>query len=324
MQKLKELLEIGCKLQNDIGAPHTTHSMIAPNYAMLSNGVVSYGSPIESYITCYPHTQTFHKAIKVVGEDLSKIQFVLMDNETLLLRSGRTRIKVPCISPDKLTPVSPDNPLVQVVEGFFEGLAKIGIVVAENTDLVLTSSIALFSGFAVATTRHVYAEYWHGVELPAMIVPKQFITLLGKIKKKPVGLGYSTSSLTVHYDDASWLKTNLFNLQEYPDVTPVRNNIYAIQNNWQIKPTDFDDAIKTVQQFCETGVVTLENSVIAPTEGKKSASYDFDSLPGHGRFKIADLALMSELGEYIDLVGDAKAVYFAANNIRGAIARMVD
>lgn len=313
-------IKITTAMQGDKGSPHTTHCMLYNGYVMASNGVVSAGLQTDNALTCNPHSFTLNKALSAV--DMTKSQFILMDDSTLLLRSGRQRIKIPCVSSEIITPVTPDNPIYLLPGGFLSGLYAIGAVVNENTELVLTSSVLLQENIAVAATNHLYAEFWHSMPLPKMVLPKQFLTLLEKTKLNPVSFGYSDHSFTVWFEGDAWLKTNLFNNSEYPNITKIAERVGQTRE-WFAAPEDFESNLKFISKFCEHGVVNLDSNVLTPTEGKKSASYDFEDLKGSGKFKIDDLLILSKLATHINLLGDEKGVYFCGNAVRGMIARMV-
>lgn len=314
-------LKFTTAMQNEKGPPHTTHALITNGYIVATNGIVSAGVQTNSGLTCNPHSDTLKKAIATV--DSEKAQFIIMDDTTLLIRAGRRRIKVPCVASAILTPVAPDIPICGITQDFLQGLYAIGDIVSDSAETVLASSVLLTENVAVAATQHMYAEFWHGLNLPQLVVPKQFLTVLSKTKGKAVSLGYSHQSMTVWFDDDAWLRTNLFQKTAYPSVA----NLSAMagkERRWCATPLDFEEHLTFIAKFCDHGTVTLNNNVIGPVKGGKSASYDFEDLRGSGRFKISDLITVAKLATHVDFVGDETAIYFASNTVRGLVAKMRD
>lgn len=318
---VKESLNFIAKCQKDIGIPAHTHCIIYQGYIVATNGILTYGMQSPLHLTCNPHTQTLAAAINNVAMDSS--HFVLLDSSTLLLRNGRKRIKIPCIAIEQLYAVAPDAAQFMLPELFISRLSDISIVLKDNAELVLQSAILLMEGFAYAGDRYIFVQYNHGMYLPKMIIPKQFISAVIKANKKPLYFGYSENSFTVYFEDNSWIKTNLYQNNEYPDISQIAEQL-SKATEMDNCPKDFAEKIDFLLKFSENGTVMLEDSVMSTPDKIKGASYEFEGLRGKGKFKLNNLQAVAKLSTHINLVGDEKAVYFMGENIKGIIARIRD
>ena len=77
------------------------------------------------------------------------------------------------------------------IKAAFEAVLPLATDGAQHAHL---AAVLLQSGSAVATNGHVLAEYWHGIDLPPMLIPKaSAVAILKAGKGKNLGTYHSLS-----------------------------------------------------------------------------------------------------------------------------------
>lgn len=307
----------------EIGAPFETHVILGNQWAIATNGVVSIGHQIIEEIQACPHTFRLIDALASCAEAYSITQ---LDAGRLAVRSGKFRAVVPCIEPALAQLPFPDPPVAAIDDRLRAALETVGVLAAEGAQHVLTASVLLRAGSALATNRHVIFEAWHGIDLPpGLVVPKAAIVALSKVAKPLARFGYSQTSATFYFDDGSWLKTQLYNEQWPASVDRILNGQV---NAWPV-PVDFWKAVDAIEPFSDEGKIFFNGKELRthPDEGT-GASYEVSGIPTGVCFNEAYLKLIKPLAKQIDFCvkrdvdKNGYMLVFFGDNVRGCIAGM--
>lgn len=304
--------------QRDKGAPYQRHTALGDNYATASDGVLSAGHRIVEDLQACPHTLSLIGALKQCQKALSVTQ---LDSGRLSVRSGPFKAFIACQPDATIANVAPDPACGYADNRLREALNMVSPLIVEESQRVVTASALIRNGSVIGTNGFVLIEYWHGIELPTtFIVPKLFINALKKIKKDIVSFGYSEKSLTVHFFDNSWLKTQVY-VEAWPDCDAILNK----EHKAAPLPADFFTAVRAITPFAQEGRLYLRKDKIqTEAEENAGASYDVPNLDVSIVLSTQGLALIDSIVQTIDLRGNSGMCHFYGNNIRGAITQLRD
>jgi len=298
--------------QKDIGDPIKRYCRIANNTVIGSDGILTAGHLIEEDLEARPHTKTLIKALSQCGKTLSITQ---LKNERLSIRSGKFFVYVPCYT-EELQEYLPDPKIAPITDSVKKGFQQIHHLADDKAQTVIQSSVLLKSGSMMSTNAVVALEYWHGMDLPTLIVPKLFVSAVANCSKKLVAFGFSPISVTFWFDDDSWLKTQCYG-EEWPELS------YIFDNPPETKPLTpkFWEAVRAVEDFSEDGkekgtIYLSENGIRSHATEGEGAFFEFKGLSKIA-FSIRQLKNIEKSCKTIGFY-ENKAWFFG-DNIRGAI-----
>src|SRR5216683_1418653 len=221
-----------CKIVTKSEGPiNLQHILLKDHWAIASNGILSCGHKIIEDINCAPNADSIVNALSKCDEQISITQ---LDNK-LSIKSGKFKVAIPCIDPTLLYVSIPDPSCAPLTNAFKEAVEAVGVLASETAQSIICASILISGASVIATDRHVILEYWHGNDLPIGIaLPKSFAVAISKCNKNCIGFGFSNNSVTIHFDDESWLKSQIF-LEPWPDIKSILDRK---ANYWPI-PTEF-------------------------------------------------------------------------------------
>ncbi len=315
--KLLQALDFIAVAQKDKGAPYQTHVVLKNNMAVAFDGVLAAGVAIDESLAAVPHTMTLIAALKKCEGALAVAQ---LDSGRLSVKSGKFRALVPCMPSAALPDINPD-PQVGVMDNRIRMcLEAVSPIIVENSQRVVMASALIRSGSVLATNGHVLIEVWHGIDMPpGLIVPKLFINALSKITKNIVGFGFSQTSFTVYFEDASWLRTQL-----YKDKWPDCDAILAKPHNATPLPATFFTALNTIMDFTgdDNRIYIGNGRMQTHADDTVGAAYEVDGLVAHVILNSKNLKLLESLATRMDLNGTDGISFFYGENVRGAVTQI--
>lgn len=318
---LLQALEFVSCVSEKIGAPFETHVGLKNHWAIMFNGIVAAGAPIEEELYCYPHTQDLLTALSKCEGSFSLTQ---LDNEKLSIKSGKFKAIVDCLDPVLMQEAIPDPQIVGINNSFKEAVEAVGVLASENAQHVLTASVLMNGSTVISTNRTMLFEYWHGLDLPPNVpLPKEFVKALASHKKNLTGFGFSNCSATFYFEDGCWLRTQLY-AAEWPDVSRILN----IEGNMWSIDANFFKALDAVAPFSEDGNVYFDTNLLMSDPNNQGASYECAGLPKGVIYPIKQLLMMKPYVKKVDW--QAKGIHessyclkFEGDVCRGVIAGRV-
>lgn len=296
----------------EIGSPNQTHLKLANNWAIAFDGTIAIGAKINSDINAFPHTRTLIKALSKCDD---ATQITQLGNNTLSVKSGRFQTYVPCLAEDLLGPIAPDPACAHVTPAVFNALKIVGPIAQENAPRIMLASVMLRSGSAVATDGKIMMEAWHGIDLPPILVPKLFITIISKIEKPPIYFGFSPNSATFYFDDQSWIRTQLWR-EGWPDIDKILN---TPANQWAI-PDGLWEGLNKIADFADdhNRVYFADKSVrTRPATDEAGAICEIaGALPPNVILNIRDLLMIGDKATTADFqAGERRemAIFYGPN-----------
>lgn len=303
------------------GEDQAMYCMMHANEAVSFNSILAAGADIDEDLYACPHTALMLAAILRCGDRYAITQ---LSPTKLLVRSDDFQAYVPCVAPDALSWPLPDVPVVAIDDRLTEALRKVAPLLSATGETLIEQSIQLNAGSCLATNRSVILEAWHGFDLPSgLLLPKSIVTAIHKAGKHLRAFGFSSVSATFHFDDATWLRTQLFQ-EKWPDIQKHLN----AQTCTRPVPSELFEAAKKVSPFSGNGAVYVKNGLISshPFDAKEEGSalkLPIGSQHQERSYRATDLSLIAKHALNWDETMRADGTYFTGNGIRGLIHHQV-
>lgn len=299
--------------QKKTGTVQQQFGMISGNWAAASNGVLTVATKVEEDLAACPHTYQLIDALSKVGEDLSITQ---LSPTSLAVVSGALRALIPCVGFGDLGISGPDERCAVIDDRIKSALECVLPLSTDGAQHAHFAAVLLQSGSAVATNGHLLAEYWHGIDLPPMLIPKASAVAIVKAGKALTGFGYSGSAATFWFEDDSFIKTQLF-AEQFPNYQPLFN--CEGLNPWPV-PEEFYKAVRSIESFSRSGIVYFENGVLASNEQETEAStYKIEGLPEGMGFNAKYLLMVESSFKNVHFDEASNKAFFFGENVRGVL-----
>lgn len=309
--------------QSNEGTPYQTHCRFINNQIIAFDGVLAAGVPVETELAICPHTYQFMRALERAKGQHS---ISVLDTQQLSITTSRFRALVPCMRSDDLAYVAGDPKGWPLSDAFKHAADAALMFTTEGNTVVAYAAAITRDGSIVGTDGRVFIEAWHGIPTPPdLLIPKQFFSALGKVNKPIIGFGFSETSFTVHFEDTSWLRTQLYVNEAIPNI----NGVLAWTDS--AKPTeipkDLYAGIEAVAPFNETGRFFIGDGMVSSHENiDQGATYTIKAMEPAGEFVSKQFLALRNLVTAIDFYSNDRAVLFFGKNdktqIRGAFAKI--
>ena len=200
--------------------PALTHFSIKNGEIRGFNGVICMGAPVALDIDCQPKAIPFIKAVEICEGLESTPGLSLTAAGRLTIKSGKFKVHIDC-SPDAFPDVKPEGDRIEVAPGLLAAFRALGPMIAEDASRPWARGILLRDGSAFATNNVVIGQYWIGANLGFdMNIPDECIKEILRVKQEPVGISATPRSITFHFADGRWIKSQLLTT-DWPNVSPV-------------------------------------------------------------------------------------------------------
>lgn len=314
-QGLLDALKFVAQCQSKVGTLTQTHCTLQNNLVIASNGTITIGHPIHEDLVAYAHTFALLDALSKVVDEVSITQ--VSDCE-LSVSSGAFSVNVPC-SPGIETPIACEN-IHSITNNVKSALEFVAPIPRDDTKDLVRSSVLLQSGSAVGTCGFVVGEYWHGENLPTMILPKALAKIVGNAPFDLVGFGYDGVQCTFWFANGAFV-SSIISEGNYVNYKPLFET--------DLKPTkiqkDFFKGLKglaktaesKICEFSEVGILVVN----APNSNVKSA-YKIEGLPAGMRF-VSKQLLQAEKMPMVIWDDERNLARFFSDNAR-IIVKVLD
>lgn len=296
----------------DNGQPFSQHVNLSNKMAVTTDGCISAGYPIDEELNLCPHTVQLAQAINKCGNSLSITE---LPTGRLSIKGQKLNAIVPCVPAEDMPSVYPDPNIAPIDDRVKLALQTVGVVVAEAEGTVMESAVLLQAWTAVATDGKIILGFMHGLDLPpALVLPKVFITAIGKQKLKIVGFGFSETSVTFWYENGAWIKTQRY-IDGYPDV----NHLLGVEAIPQPIPADFFEACSIIAPFNENNIQCVDGAVWSHSSDEIGAQYPVPGLQGGKNFNYNYLKMIAPIAKAIDFTTLENRIVFQGDNMRGVL-----
>jgi len=294
--------------------PALTHFRIEKGTVRGFNGMIALSSPINCDIDCTPEAIPLIKAIQNCKE---AITLYMTDAGRLAVKSGSFRVFINCIH--EVTPhAEPEGEILSLdCKALFDAVSTLNPLIGNDASRPWSNGILFRGKSAYATNNIIICEYWLGSVFPVeMNIPQAAIDEILRIGVPPVKVQYTETCLTLHYENGSWLRTQLLD-NKWPDIGRILN---ADSN-----PVNFDNRIfeglETIKPFCDkrnTVYFTL-GSMSTCHDPSDGAVFNVEGMDFQGCYSIPMLQLLKGLAKTIDHTLYPSPALFFGDRLRGAI-----
>ena len=282
------------------------------------DGVLAAGHPITDDIEVCPQGEPFLAALS----QCKGVPSFKLDANVLTIAAPPFRAKVLCVDPVEVTPFHPDPPVAPLTDAFREALAKVAPLCQETGKRLLEFSLLLQDGSLVGSNGHVILEAWHGNSMPnGIVIPKAFATAILKVKKELSGFGFNSdmSTLTVHFKDRSWIRTQTY-AEKWPDLSGILTaSAEEMVRDLKQVPAGFWEGVSAVEKFAKDGMIYVSGKTIAGGD----ARYEIEGMDESATFSLTNLKLISDHAEHMMFNTTHKCHLIFGKNVRGAISKVI-
>lgn len=315
---LKELRFVqGAVAKRDL-MPAMTHFRIEKGFVRAYNGVLALCSPIDCDIDCVPKAD---KMVKAIGRCKDVMKMTMCANGKLEISSGPFHVYIDCIE-GETHHVEPSGERVDFNgEQLLEAIRVIAPFVGDDASRPWTNGILLRDQSAFATNNVCLVEYWLGTKVPVTVnIPEVAITEMLRINEPPTYAQMDENSLTLHYSDGRWIRTQLLGT-EWPDIAKILN----VPSNAQPIDERLFEALENLEGFTDkAGRVFIRNGMLRTEndDAENGAGYEVSGLGIEGAYQVKMLQLLKGVATHADFTRYPDPTMFFGNMIRGAIIGM--
>lgn len=284
------------------------------------NGYLALSAPIDLDIDAKPKADLFYKALDACGDSIA---ISLTEAKRLHIRSGKFSAFVPCIDKE-VYEASPQGEMYESPPGLAAICAKMKPFISEDASRPWAMGLLFDRGCVTATNNVVVVQEWTGHALPTFNCPRFAVTELARIGRDPVSIQVCGDSVTFHYADSSWMRTQLLAAQWPADKL---NEIMSQPTEPQELPDDFFDGLNKIAPFVSddqhNGIYFRDGGLSTAGAGtQEGATIEIAGIPDGPVFNIKALRMLEGIVEKIDFTLYPKPCIFFGGNMRGAIMGM--
>lgn len=229
-----------------VGLPDMEHYRIRDNRITAFNGRMALSAPFGLDIEAYPQASSFYKAVKAC-EGSEEVKVKLTDGGKLGIATGSFRAYIPSL-PDVEYDPQPEGALQPCPDSLLDDLTTIAPFVGDDASRPWSMGVLFDHGHLTATNNVIITRVWNDHGMPTINLPGFAVNELLRIGEIPTMMQTDKSSITFHYVDGSWLKTQLLAL-EWP--TEMLDQVLNAPADLTWVPEDMAAAVDTIAPFME-------------------------------------------------------------------------
>lgn len=301
--------------------PALTHFRISGGRVTGYNGVIALSSPIDLDIEASPRAVPFVKAIERCTVTTA---IHVTPAGKLSLRSGKFKALIECADDSQvLDSIKPEGVGAEMPGAILNAFRVLEPLMGTDASRPWSNGILLRGDSAYVTNNVIIAQLWIGCEMPEVNIPSLAVRELIRIREEPLAVTLGDRSITFHFDQDRWLRSQLLDL-DWPDASRMLNMVSY--TDLPPIPTNFFETIEQLQPFVdeEGRIYFREGKMSTSADGESGASFDFDSLPNHGSFHHAHLASLQGIATRVDFSTHPNPSPFIGDMVRGVIVGMHD
>lgn len=213
---LKELKFVQGAVAKKEFIPAITHFCIEGGTVRAYNGTIALSSPIACDLTCKPLAVPM---VQAIAKCRDTITMSMTPTGRLSIKSGAFRALIPCANDELQAHVEPEGDTIE-----FDGAALVQALkavepfIGNDASRPWATGVLLCGQSAYATNNVCVIEYWVGATFPRVVnLPRAAVREMLRLGEGPIGAQVTANSITFHYSDGRWLRSQLFNT-DWPDM----------------------------------------------------------------------------------------------------------
>lgn len=315
---LKELKFVQGAVATKELIPAMTHYRIEQGHVRSYNGRMCLSSPIALDIECTPNAKAMYKAISCCEE--ATVVSVTPGGK-LSVRSGKFRALIDTLQGEALHPQPEGQPVAFDGETLLKAFKVLYPFIGTDASRPFTTGVLLDGSSAYATNNTCLVQYWIGNSFPARLnLPRFAIKEMLRIDEAPTHAQLASDSITFHYTDGRWIRTQLLNTEWPFDII---GKLLDQPSNAQALPKDFFKGLSIIKGQVDgaSRVYMVDGQLRTHTNPDEGAAYELD-LPCDGLYNIHMLSLLEGVATKADFTPYPGPALFFGPAIRGAIVGM--
>lgn len=329
---LKELKFVQGAVAKKDFMPAMTHFAItvddAGGFVRAYNGSLALGSPLAFDIPCTPKAS---QLVPAIAHAPDTITLSMTDKGRLRVASGKGyKVFVDCV--EEMTPhVIPEGERVEF-DGriVLDALKTVEPFIGSDASRPWSNGVLLSGSSLYATNNVCIIQHWlrngaDAVTLPFVVnLPRAAIAEMLRINEAPTYAQMTPNSMTFHYSDRRWLRTQLLETK-WPDM----DRIFGDHTPERSKPVNealFDAITRLKPHADKMGRVFFDGdrATVKDNDGSERATIDIPGLGMQGIYQIEMLRLLEGVAKFADLSTYPSPCIFYddAFKLRGAIVGM--
>lgn len=297
--------------------PSLTHFKIENGEVRGFNGSLAINCPIPFDIDCSPRAEQLIKAIQNCEDT---IQMTMTPSGRLSIKSGGFKAFVDCVE-GETAHVMPEGDHIDVDgEALLAALKVLAPFIGDDASRPWCNGVLLDGQSAFATNNIVVIEYWIGATFPHRVnVPRNAIKEMLRVGEAPIGMQYTDNSLTFHYTEGRWIRSQLLNT-DWPNI---RELLDKKMDTEPVHPELFV-GLRTIKPFADKlgRVIFTANGIKTHYDEGEGAAYEIEGFGQDAVFALEKLQLLEGVVQSICWAGYPGPCLFYGDRVRGAIIGM--
>lgn len=299
--------------------PAMTHFQIQNGHVRSYNGTLAISSPLPFNIDCCPKAD---QLVKAIGQCEEVITLSMTPGGKLRVQSGKFRAFVENTIDTGFHPVPEGEPLSFDGAALFDAIKILYPFIGNDASRPWTNGILLNGQSAFATNNTCIVEFWLGNPFPRQInIPRAAIKEMLRVDEAPTHGQLAGNSITFHYDDGRWIRTQLLGTEwPFEMIAKILNR----DNKPVAVPEDLWPAITKLNRLSDgSNRIYIDHGLLTThTEEEVGGSVEVDGLEFQGCYNIAMLALLEGVVTHADFTLYPEPALFFGSRLRGAIVGM--
>lgn len=300
--------------------PALSHFQISNGRVTGYDGKLSLSAPIALDLDCCPKATPFVNAVQACSETA---QLAMTPAGKLSIRSGKFKAHVECLPVDTFPIVQPEGVPVAIDGGLLPALKTLYDFSAEDASRPWAAGVLLDGESAFATNNVILVESWLGYHFPYRVnLPRFTIREMLRIGEEPVGMQLTGESVTFHYSEGRWLRSQLNSL-EWPDIRGLLNRAPMDPTGVPVVPDGLFEALETLKPFLQdSGQLFIVNGSVGTTmDPDVGTTVEVADMP-RCSFNHKMLSMLDGVAQRADFAAWPQPVAFYGERLRGFIAGM--
>lgn len=301
--------------------PELTHFRITQGRVTGYNGIMALSSPIPTDIEASPNALLFFRAIEACDGPTS---LTMSDANRIVVRSGRMRASVPCIENEGYF-AEPQGESYPAPENLRDLLSVVAPFIGEDASRPWCMGVFFHGPNLFATNNVCVIQLWTGLDMPPTHIPKFAVDQILRCKSDATHLQTDGSSLTIHYSDGRWLRTQL-----YDDGWPT-DLIYSLLERCAPAaapvPELLFESVEQLYPFLEGKASQVYFNAESLSSANANSAEDavqfaVPGLEAGPSFSIHQLRLLATVAKQVDFAAYPNPCTFFGDKVRGLVMGM--
>lgn len=297
--------------------PALTHFVIEKGTIRGFNGALALCTPIAFNMDCKPKASQLIQAVKNCSETIA---LSMTGAGRLSIKSGNFKAFIDCTELET-NHVVPEGDVIAIDgKALMNAVRVLSDFVADDASRPWSNGILLKGQSAYATNNVVIVEYWTGVDLPTVNLPRAAVRELLRINEDPESAQANAHSFSLHFSGSRWLRTQV-GPTDWPDLARILD---VPADLLAVDPLIFD-GLESIKPFTDkSGKVYFYNEQLRThLDDNTGGAYEMGfAFPYDGCYNLEHLLSLKDVVKKIDFTLYPKPAQFTGDRLRGAIVGM--